>query len=73
MSTDQAFAPFANDTQVVTLTDGIHELSIENGTESVLLAGEIELTADQEGLQHVRALREALAAVEAAIVGRLQR
>jgi hypothetical protein len=70
MSIDRAFEPFANDTQVMTFTDGEGELSIENGTDTVLLAGELEFGADHDGLARVQALREALAVIEAAIRAR---
>lgn len=73
MSSDDAFKPFANDTQVTTFTDGQGELSLENGTDAVLLTGELEFGADQEGLARVQALQQALAAVEAAIRMRLGR
>lgn len=70
--TDPVFEPFENDTQVTTFTDGHGELSLENGPDAVLLAGEIEFSADADGLARVRALREALGAVEDAIRARLR-
>ena len=68
---DNAFRPFDNDTQVMTFTDGDHELSLENGPDAVLLAGQLDLSADEAGLRQVRALREALGRIEAAIRQRI--
>lgn len=68
---DDAFRPFDNDTQVMTFTDGDHELSLENGLDAVLLAGQLDLSADEAGLRQVRALREALGRIEAAIRQRI--
>lgn len=65
-----AFRPFDNDTQVMTFTDGQDELTLENGPDAVLLAGQLNLSADQAGLRQVRALREALARIESAIEAR---
>lgn len=66
-----AFRPFANDSQVMTFADGRGELSIENGTDALLLHGDLELPATADGLATVRALREALARIEAEIESRL--
>lgn len=71
MTSQDAFRPFDNDTQVTTFTDGQGELSIENGIDAVLLAGEIEFTADAQGLSRVRALRAALGEIERVIAGRV--
>lgn len=70
MTEPDAFRPFENDTQVTTFTDGQGELSLENGTEAVLLTGQIEFGADAAGLARLQALQRALAAVEAAILAR---
>lgn len=71
MTVQDAFRPFDNDTQVTTFTDGQGELSIENGIDAVLLSGEIEFTADAQGLAQVRALRAALEGIERVIAGRV--
>lgn len=65
-----AFRPFANDSQVMTFADGRGELSIENGTDTILLHGDLELPATADGLATVRALREALARIETEILAR---
>lgn len=66
-----AFRPFDNDSQVMTFADGRGELSIENGTDAVLLHGDLELSCTPECLARVRALRKALARIEAEILARL--
>ena len=65
------FEPFANDSQVMTFADGRGELSIENGTESLLLHGDLEFAATPDCLARVRALRAALERIEAEISTRL--
>lgn len=55
------FSPFANDTQSLTLTSGNDELSVENGTEAVLLFGTLTLKkSDNEAADALRALIEVL-------------
>lgn len=58
------FKPFANDSQVLTLTAGVDELSFENGTEEILLSGTMTLRRDDpETRANVLALQAALAAI----------
>ncbi len=52
--------PFADDAASVS----IGKLTIENGTDRVALYGSIDITHDQQGLAHARAL---LAIVQAAV------
>ena len=51
--------PYADDAGAMQ----IGELQVENGTDRVALFGSIDLTRDQQGLEHARRLRDLLAAV----------
>jgi hypothetical protein len=48
--------PYANDADSL----GIGELTVENGTDCVVLYGSIDLTRDRQGLEHARALKALL-------------
>lgn len=52
--------PFADDATSITLG----KLTVENGTDRVALYGSLDITHDQQGLAHARAL---LAIVQAAV------
>ena len=52
--------PFANDAA----SFGIGKLTVENGTDRLALYGSLDITRDQQGLAHARAL---LAIVQAAV------
>lgn len=61
-----AFAPFANDTQVLSLVAGDEELSIENGTDAVRISGTLLINPHD-----ARSLRQAailMAALEKIVV-----
>lgn len=58
-----AFAPFANESQVLE----IGRLSIENRLDRVTIAGDIDLTCDRHGLQAARQLHALLGRVVAAL------
>jgi hypothetical protein len=62
-SSHQQFAPYANEADVLHLGS----LMIENRTDRVTLSGDLDLTADQEGLAQARALHALLASVIAAL------
>lgn len=55
------FIPYANESDVL----NIGRLAIENRLDRVTLSGDVDLTADQAGLAHARALRQLLADVVA--------
>lgn len=58
------FEPFANEADVVF----VGELMIENRLDRITLSGNVDLTADQAGLDRARQLHQLLGAV----VGRLE-
>lgn len=58
-SPQQQFDPYANEADVL----HIGSLMIENRVDRVTLSGDLDLTADQEGLAHARALQALLASV----------
>ena len=64
MISDRCFAPFANESQVVT----IGRLMVENRLDRVTLSGDVDITADQAGL----AMAKDVHALLAAIVHRLE-
>ena len=53
------FKPYANEADVLT----IGHLTIENRLDRITVSGDIDLTADQAGLDHARALHQLLADV----------
>ncbi len=46
--------PFADDEAATSIGD----LAIENGTSRVAISGSVEITRDQAGLEHARALKQ---------------
>lgn len=46
--------PFADDEGASSIGD----LAIENGTAAVVISGSVEITRDQAGLKHARALKQ---------------
>lgn len=55
------FKPFANDSQVLTLTSGEEEFSVENGTDAIVLSGTLTLTkGDPSSRRNVEELRDLL-------------
>lgn len=59
------FIPYANEADVLT----IGRLDIENRLDRITLSGDVDLTADQVGLDHARALQQVLNAVVAKLEG----
>jgi hypothetical protein len=55
--------PFANESESL----GIGDLTIENRTDRVSVYGSLDLTRDNKGLEHARALRALLDKVVAAL------
>lgn len=53
------FIPFANESDVL----HIGGLAVENRLDRVTISGDIDLSADQQGLDHARALHALLGAV----------
>ena len=48
----KTLTPFADDTVSI----GIDDLTVENGTDQVSLHGSLDITRDKQGLAHARAL-----------------
>jgi hypothetical protein len=59
MSQKTAFAPFANEADELE----VGRLAIENRLDRVTIAGDVDLTADQQGLAAARLLHELLGEV----------
>ena len=59
----EPFTPFADDAAALT----IGGMTVENGTDRVILSGSLDITRDRQGLDHAKALRVALDAVIAAL------
>lgn len=57
------FVPYKNESDVL----NIGGLQIENRLDRITLSGDVDLTADQAGLDHARALRQLLGEVVAAL------
>ncbi len=57
------FVPFANEADVL----HIGKLMVENRVDRVTLSGDVDLTMDQVGLAHARALHQLLGDVLAAL------
>ncbi|MCU6501571.1 hypothetical protein LPN04_27630 [Rugamonas sp. A1-17] len=55
------FVPYANESDVL----NIGQLSIENRLDRITLSGDVDLTADQAGLEDARALHQLLGEVVA--------
>jgi hypothetical protein len=63
-----AFSPFHNDSQVVTITTGEDELSLENGFEDILLSGTaIFKRGDSQSKAALAELQRQLAAIARAL------
>lgn len=58
------FRPFADDAAHITIGD----LGIENGSDRVMLAGELAFPKDRDGLARAAALKAAIDAIHAALV-----
>ena len=55
------FKPFANDAQVVTFTSAADEMSMENGTDEIVLSGTLTITkGDHDSHAAVLELRNQL-------------
>ena len=66
MSRKKNFTPYANEADVVE----IGNLMLENRVDRVTLSGDVDLTADKQGLQDARRLHEIVGAVVAALEAR---
>lgn len=60
------FQPYANEADVL----HIGHLMVENRLDRITLSGDVDLTADQAGLAHARALHKLLGDVVAALAAR---
>ncbi len=58
-----AFAPYADDVAVLT----VDALTVENGTDSIVVSGSLEIPRDAAGLERARVLRALLAEIVRAI------
>ncbi|MFE1602474.1 hypothetical protein [Methylobacterium sp. ID0610] len=64
-ASSRTLTPFADDATVQT----IGPLTVENGTERVVLHGSLDLARDRQSLERARALKRILEAVVAALEG----
>jgi hypothetical protein len=60
-----AFVPYANEADVLQ----VGNLMLENRLDRITISGDVDLTADQQGLAAARALHQALGEVVAALEG----
>ena len=58
-----SFTPYQNEEQSL----AIDELTVENRLDRISVYGSVELTRDQTGLQHAKALKEVIDAVVAVL------
>jgi hypothetical protein len=65
MNTKRSFVPFANEADVL----HVGKLAIENRLDRITLSGDVDLTADQQGLALARQLHELLGQVVAKLEG----
>jgi len=63
MSSKPDFAPYANEADVVE----IGNLMLENRLDRITISGDVDLTADKDGLAKARALRDLLARIVAGL------
>lgn len=61
----KTFVPYANEADVLQ----VDNLMIENRLDRITISGDVDLTADQQGLAHARRLHEILGAVLAKLEG----
>ena len=66
MSKKKKFDPYANEADVLE----VGNLMLENRVDRITLSGDVDLTADKQGLQDARRLYEALGAIVAALEAR---
>lgn len=59
------FVPYANEADVL----HVGHLQIENRLDRITLSGDVDLTADQAGLAHARALNQLLGDIVARLEG----
>lgn len=65
MKQSKPFQPYANESDV----RNIGHLCIENRLDRITISGDLDLTADQQGLADARALQQLMNAVVAALEG----
>jgi len=58
-----SFTPYQNEEQSLAIDD----MTVENRLDRITVYGSVELTRDQSGLQHARALKEVIDAVVAVL------
>lgn len=66
MSKARKFDPYANEAQVLE----VGNLMLENRLDRITISGDVDLTADRQGLAHAHRLHEALGAIVAALEAR---
>lgn len=66
MTRKKSFTPYANEADVLE----IGNLMLENRVDRITVSGDVDLTADKQGLQDARRLQQALAAIVAALEAR---
>ena len=58
------FEPFENDSQALTFVSGDDELSLENGTDAIVIAGTLTLVkGDPDSRANARLLRDTLSRI----------
>ena len=66
MTRKKSFTPYANEADVIE----IGNLMLENRVDRITVSGDVDVTADKQGLQDARRLQQALAAIVAALEAR---
>lgn len=66
MTRKKSFTPYANEAEVLE----IGNLMLENRVDRITVSGDVDLTADKQGLQDARILHETLGAIVAALEAR---
>ena len=66
MSRKKPFIPYANEADVLE----IGNLMLENRVDRITVSGDVDLTADKQGLQDAKRLHELLGAIVAALEAR---
>ncbi len=66
MSRKRNFTPYANEADVLE----VGNLMLENRVDRITVSGDVDLTADKQGLQDARRLHEMLGAIVAALEAR---
>jgi hypothetical protein len=66
MTRKKSFTPYANEADVLE----VGKLMLENRVDRITVSGDVDLTADKQGLQDARRLHDILGAIVAALESR---